>query len=462
MSEFFWIAKLSWFVRDALIAIFLVAMAAAGAYTLSESSYIITIISILAIIALVTANRLHHLSIWVWMISASLILSTTMLGHYIVGSDIHGEYFIANQGFDSSLKNTNNTSVLLVFICPALKFIGISVVWQFKLLFPLLYSLVPVILYFAFKKQIGGIKSFFAVLFFMIVPMFFIEITQIEKSMIAEIFLALMVYVIASKEITGFKKHLLLVFCAIMATLCHYTIGIISCMILAGLYSVPFVCNAIKVKAIRLPYRNVKWATVPLVGLLATFFVWFGMIGDGFMLTYFNDVAHNTAHYAQVPFKDVTISPTIIDQTLVSTGEPTPTVTPTVAPNATVQPITTKSIGLSYMGKQEPLVRTAVGLDFFDSSLQGKVFRIVQYLTQALIVIGFLFLLWKYKQYNFTPEFIGCSATAFAIILCVVFVPSFSSLINASRWYQGMLFFLAPMFVVGIDQLCRVKENSYT
>jgi uncharacterized membrane protein len=458
MSKFFWLAKLSWWTRDIAIAIVCVVMAAIGAYVLSEVAYILTIVTIFSIITLIAINKAHNLSVWVWMISASLILSTTMLGHYIVGSDIHGEYLVANQGFDISLKNTNNTSVLLAFFCPALKWIGISVVWQFKLLFPLLYSFVPVILYFAFKKQIGGIKAFFASLFFIIVPMFFIEIVQIEKSMIAEIFLALMVYVIASKEIKGWKKHLSLVSFAIMATLCHYTIGILATMILVGYYIVPFACNVVKIKAIRLPYQNIKWATVPIVGLSATFFIWFGMIGDGFMLTYFNDVAHNTVSYAQVPFKDVTVSPTVID----SIVKPTETliVTPTVAPNATVPQATIESIGLSYMDRQEPLVRTAVGLDFFDSSLQGKMFRVVQYLTQALIVIGFLFLLWKYREYDFTPEFIGCTATAFAIILCVVFVPSFSSLINASRWYQGMLFFLSPMFVVGVDQLCLLKENQ--
>jgi uncharacterized membrane protein len=375
-----------------------------------------------------------------------------MLGHYIVGSDIHGEYYVANKGLDINYQYVNNTSALLVFICPALKFVGISVIWQFKLLFPILYSIVPVILYFAFRKQIGGVKAFYAALFFMIVPMFFIEVVQIQKSMIAEIFLALMVYVIASKEIVGFKKNLSLAVCAMMATLCHYTIGIFAIMFLCGYYGVPFVCNALRIKAIRLPYRNIKWAALPIVGLAATFFIWFGMIGDGFMLTYFNNVAHNSVVAAQAPFEED--APIIKDP--MPSSQPTNTVIEPISENPRADKV--KSIGFSYMDKQEPLVRTAVGLDFFDSTIQGKAFRLIQYLTQAFIVFGFLFLLFKYKEYNFTPEFIGCVGTSFMIILCVVFVPTFSSLVNASRYYQACLFFLAPMLVLGVDQLCKIKK----
>jgi len=439
---------------DTLIACFLVLMTAIGAYTLNTYTPYLTIVVIILISILVVKGKLHNYSIWVWCISACLVLGTTMLGHYIVGSDIHGEYYVANKGLDINYQYVNNTSALLVFVCPALKFIGISVLWQFKLLFPLLYSLVPVILYFAFKKQIGGIKAFYAVLFFMIVPVFFIEIAQIEKSMIAEIFLALMVYVIASKEIKGFKKHLSLASCAMMATLCHYTIGIFVIMFLCGYYGVPFICNLVRIKAIRLPYRNVKWALLPIIGIVATFVLWFGMIGDGFMLTYFNNVAHNSVTAAKSPFVETeTIIAPMPTTTII-----VPSVTPTDKPVDNPRADKVKSIGISYMDRQEPLVRTAVGMDFFDSSIQGKAFRLVQYLTQGLIVIGFMFLLWKYKQYNFTPEFVGCIATAFAIILGVIFVPQFSSLVNASRYYQACLFFLAPMLVVGVEQLCLAKK----
>jgi hypothetical protein len=176
------------------------------------------------------------------------------------------------------------------------------------------------------------------------------------------------------------------------------------------------------------------------------------MIGDGFMLTYFNNVAHNSVAAAQSPFVE---DAPIIEAPMPSSTPTTPVVVP-ISENPRATNI--KSLGFSYMDKQEPLVKTAVGLDFSDSTTQGKAFRLVQYLTQALIVIGFLLLLWKYKQYNFTPEFTACVATAFVVILGVVFVPQFSSLVNASRYYQACLFFLAPMLVVGAEQLCLVRK----
>jgi hypothetical protein len=111
----------------------------------------------------------------------------------------------------------------------------------------------------------------------------------------------------------------------------------------------------------------------------------------------------------------------------------------------------------NYMDKQDPLIKAAVGWDFVGIPIEGKLFRIIQYITQALIVMGCVYLLFRYKYYKFNAVFIG-GVGAMACLLCMcLFIPSFSSIINITRFYHLTLFFLAPMFILGVDVITREK-----
>ncbi|MDD4877342.1 MAG: DUF2206 domain-containing protein, partial [Dehalococcoidales bacterium] len=102
---------------------------------------------------------------------------------------------------------------------------------------------------------------------------------------------------------------------------------------------------------------------------------------------------------------------------------------------------------------QEVLIKTAVGFDFADASVAGKFFRIIQYITQLLIVIGSIWLVFNYKKYKFTAEFFAGIIASFVLLLCCVFVPGFSLIINATRFYQLALFFIAPVFIISFDAI---------
>jgi uncharacterized membrane protein len=99
-----------------------------------------------------------------------------MLGTYVVGTDIHTEIFstnrIINYGWDYTLADGNNMSAVLFFVSPLLNKIGFPLVWQFKILYPLIFSLTPVLLYLAYCKILDNRSAFFAALFSVIIPMF--------------------------------------------------------------------------------------------------------------------------------------------------------------------------------------------------------------------------------------------------------------------------------------------------
>ena len=94
-------------------------------------------------------------------------------------------------------------------------------------------------------------------------------------------------------------------------------------------------------------------------------------------------------------------------------------------------------------------MQSALGLDFVSASSLGKAFRIVQLFTEILLILGFGYFIFRYKRLQFPFEYLVLSIISAVLLLVCVFIPGFSSILNATRWYHISLFILAPMFVLG-------------
>jgi energy-converting hydrogenase Eha subunit A len=114
------------------------------------------------------------------------------------------------------------------------------------------------------------------------------------------------------------------------------------------------------------------------------------------------------------------------------------------------QPI--KATG-TYLDNQEQTIRTALGLDFPTATTAGKIFRILQFISQVLIGIGTLLMFWKWKKIPL--EYKALVVTSFGILLACLFLPYVSTTVSATRFYQVALFFLAPAFALGLEWVFR-------
>ena len=131
------------------------------------------------------------------MISISLLFHTSLISNYIWGWDIMREYSLANLINTQSFWNYNTpityNAMLSTAILPTLfsKTTGLSIVWVYKIIFPLIFSVVPVGVYEISSKltdkKIGFLSSFFFMSFYV----FFIEMFQLPRQQIAELFLVL-------------------------------------------------------------------------------------------------------------------------------------------------------------------------------------------------------------------------------------------------------------------------------
>jgi uncharacterized membrane protein len=106
-----------------------------------------------------------------------------------------------------------------------------------------------------------------------------------------------------------------------------------------------------------------------------------------------------------------------------------------------------------FAGQGDVIISAALGLDFSQVSLQGKVFRILQYITQFLIIAGCLRLVVKPSGLKLSREYIILSLVSALFLACCIVLPWFSNILNITRWYHIALITLAPFLVIGAQSL---------
>ena len=450
-------------MKKAVVGIIsLLLITALGSYYQVYAVPYVIITAIVVVTVLIALDKIdeRYYPIYIYGLALALLWQTSMLGTWIVGADIHGEFFVANRaitdGWDWNFAHVNNTSIVIGGLTPLLAKLGISPVWQFKALYPAVFAAVPVILYFAYSRMLGTKRAYFASMFFMIVPVFFVEIVGIVKSMVAEVFLALMVLLMVI-NIKSWLRILGLGVTVTLAALCHYTIGIMAIMYLVG----GFVILLVGKKWLRTRMTVLISYSLAIVIVFTSVYFWYSSSGDGFMFKYLDTVRHNITAVAVSLTPDVfttaepeVTEPEVIESEVVESEVIEPEAT---EPNM-FEPFIAEAIKLNESEaralwyRQEPLIRAAIGLDFADATIEGKTFRVLQYLTQFLIVVGLYYLL---RRRTFTSEYTAGVIVSFGLLVMVLFFPTFSSLINASRFYHVSLFFLAPLLILGIEGIAN-------
>jgi uncharacterized membrane protein len=382
-----------------------------------------------------------------------LVYSITMLGTYIVGSDIQGELSASRTALKSgwnfteatdvnAITGINITSIVTGFIAPMLsRILNINLVWVYKAILPLFLVAVPIIMYYAYEKQIGSKRAYYAALFFIIMPVYSLQLAQIVKSMVAEFLFALMIVAMVSTWRWQYKG-IVITLCTILAIISHYTIGMAMLAYLFGILIVRLMTSHIGWRLWAIKKVPALLLVVVLLVSSASFYIYYQYAYGGAV----NQVVENVFKWhgsAAITATEKAVESVIPNNATTSTT------------NAYVLPTVPKD--KSYLYKQEYLVQVGIGLDFLQQSLEGKIFRLVQYLTQILIVIGAIWLLFRYKRYKFTSEFVAGVGCSFVLLLVCIFLPLFSSIINMPRFYQISLFFLSPMFVLGCGAITNDK-----
>ena len=152
----------------------------------------------------------------IFCISTSLVLIFGLRSNYILGVDIHTEYYIFQQtllyGHWGILLNSPLSSCLSISILPTIYqlILNINPQYLFKLLYPILFSTSPMIVYILSRKYIGDSSAFLASLFYMS-QAYFLSAGFSPRTSMGILFFGLSVMVLFCDELTNFNKHLLFV-----------------------------------------------------------------------------------------------------------------------------------------------------------------------------------------------------------------------------------------------------------
>lgn len=369
------------------------------------SAIVIFVIAIIPLIAVFGKMPKKFFPLAIFVSSISLLYCTSLGTGYLWGADNYQEYYYANlaknNGFwDSTIPNSYNAMLSITMLAPILSIVsGIPIIWLFKIIYPLLFSFVPLILYLIFKSQIGSKASFFSTFFFISLFTFYTEMIGLARQQIAEIFLCLIIFLIIgnSKILLNTNKTILLIFFSIGLVLSHYSVTYIF------IFSLLFVLTASYI------WKNKIYIRFQYVAFIITASIgWYIFTSNS---TTLNRVSSLIVNLVQNLFSELFSS-------------------------SSVQPI--------------HILISSKFLPFHEIT------RLLNILMVGLIAIGFIAVVLKKVGKNLNREFVFFAGGNFALCLFSAVAPYLASSLNTTRLYQTTLIILSPFFIFGLYFLSKM------
>jgi uncharacterized membrane protein len=388
----------------------LLAVAGAGAVNHFDNNIVLLVlIALIALIALVMiTTKLIPSSLYplaVFSMGLSLLLHSSMISAHLTGWDIFTEFYYYSQvilhGYwDASLQHTYN-AMLSITILPAVGtyFLNSSGEYFFKIIYPLIYALVPVALYVVYSKQVGERRAFAAVFFFIAIYVFSLTMTSLCRQMIAELFYVLLIMLVLDKQITGGKKLLFILFGAGMIV-SHYALSyiVIAFMVL----------SLVILYLIKERKSQVTITTIILFGVICL--SWYIFISSAAPFTSILDVGKRIFQY-----------------------------------------ITTDFFNLF---QREGL------LAFTETSYNTihLVARIIYYLMLLFTALG-AFRLLPGRNKSFSREYLAFAFGSYALLAACMIIPFFSQALGTERMFHLAVIILAPLTILGIEDTLTVLNR---
>ena len=418
----FFEAKVNWKnVPILILLLFLPALSVFGAMWMTvygSNIFLLITIALIALLVFVGAFSKRVLperfyAVVVFVIVLTIIFHSCVIYKYLIsyGSDSSYEYFIyksteSRAYWDSTLfKDTLHgrlNSMASLTILPTVWSIisNMDPLYVRKMLYPVIFSFVPLILFQFWKKKYGSQRSFFAVFFFVSFVTFYTEMMGLGRQMIAEIFLALLLLSIFNGKRTLFNKMCFVIFSAGLV-ISHYALAeiFLGLSILAVLFV--FLLT-------RKPSRKITSTMIMLL------FV--------FMFAWYIYTSHSATFESTLSFGNNVLAQL----------------------NEFFNP-----------SSREPTILRALGLER-PETVWNLLSRIFLHLTEFFIVIGFFGLVMKKIDMKLGTDHFALTVVATFFLALVIVLPGLSKTLNITRFYHVLLFLLAPLCVLGAEFLVKL------
>jgi len=339
------------------------------------------------------------------MIAIALLFHTSLISNYIYGTDIQVEYhtfkLTQEDGYWSSTTFPDDplfgrfNNMLSVTILPTVysNILNLDGTWVLKIVFPLIFSLVPLGLFKLWQTNYGKKTAIISVFLLMSQSTFYGEMLGLARQMIAELFFVLLLLVLLSKKFDSRDSKVCFIIFSLALIVSHYSLALIFLFFILGAWLFMF-------------FYKMKSRKSTL-----TFVVFFGVL----MFSWYIYTSTSAS------FNSILLFGGYVYRRLGS------------------------FLNLESRGTE---VMVGLGMGSVESYWQvlGRMFA---YLTQLLIVVGFVALIARRKKTKLNQEYIIFSWFSMVLLATTILLPGFALTLNMTRFYHIILFFLAPFFVLG-------------
>ena len=371
------------------------------------------IIAVLCVLGIASKNLIpsKFYPFLILSISISIILINLLISKYIKGGDDNVEFYLFKitqlRGHWGPINADVNSyaalfydSMLSVTLLPTVYSVLMNLQNEmlFKILYPFIFSLVPVTLYGIYKNETGKLIGLLSTLFFVFTAnAFFGELITVNRQIVAEFFLVLSVFLCLDKTIPTKEKRILLVIFGVSIAISHYAIAII--------YLV-FISLVVIISTVKSKIDNVFNASV----ILATFgltFLWYAFSTGSILVSIIQRI--------QIAFADLTNN-----QRLPSSG---------VA---------------SSMYSIPKAFTTATWINL-----------VVSGVVTFSLLLGILVIILLSRRIKISDNYKLITTFAAVIFAVSYLLPGVAATLNFTRFYAITLLFLSPCIVIGALTLLR-------
>lgn len=372
-----------------------------GAYLLNyyNNNILLSILFFLIIFVIILAIddkyiQEHIYPLVIFVIAISILYQNSLSSSYLDGYDIHREYFFANlvklSGFwDYNLKNALNNMLSIIMIAPIYSDLcNIDLTWVFKIIYPFFFSVLPVGIYLVYQSQIkNGKISLLSTFYFISIFTYFTEMLSLARQQIAELFFVILIMTMVSR-IELVKRRFLIILFSVSLIISHY--GLSYLFLFFSPIGYLFMHYILKQKSTNYYPRYILF-----------FFI--------FSLFWYIKYA-NSSNFETITilFHNIIINFT--------------------------QDISSPSHALS-LATNKP------------SDMCNSILKLLYWISQFLILIGFSNVYINRKKYQFSPEFFSMSLMLLGVLIASL-VTSRTGM-SISRLYQITAILLSVFFVIG-------------
>ena len=381
----------------------------------------------------------------VFVIAISILFHRWLISMYLTGWDVNVEYHLSNlvkmNGiWDSTMYGTCNAMLSVVMLPTIYSIISnMDLTWVFKVIDPLLFSLVPLGLYRIFQKQADDKIAFLSCFFFMS----FLGFYSISpgRQWIAELFLVLLITAMIDKDMNKIKQSFLFIVFGVSLVVSHYGTSYIYMFCLISAWLILASMNRPAMQRLGDDIHSKFSRTREKLAL----------VGNPISLKIEDITIHSTFVLLFITFAlswYMYVSSSSAFDTIVHIGDH-------IASSIYTDFLNPEAVeGLQMMlAKPQP-------------GLLHEVNRVINYLNQIFIIIGGIVLLLKYRELKFERDYVAFSMINLAILFACISLPFFASSLNMDRVYHITLIFLAPFCVIGgitvLRLLSRIVKVSWT